>query len=301
MALDGAQGPLAMFGASNLGGDNNPDRSLSLFDQGCGILDPRTPYHFEAGRQYAVGWFGQGRMSICDQIPSTASLTAIAGSQAPTGGTPLTLVSSSGGGVTVGQSITRADTGALVTGLLVIDGANPPIQNGQINGNQFWDPTKSIARCLQIHSAGDDHLGYVMARGFDIYDFPLTEKITLTDAGTAVGKKAFKYVYSLTPGGTLSGSNIECGQADTFGFMLRADRFQYLDIWWPDTTLVASPTGFTAAVTSTPSATTGDVRGTYALQSASNNAERLVMYLQIPPSNIGSAAGLVGPTQYADF
>jgi len=39
------------------------------------------------------------------------------------------------------------------------------------------------------------------------------------------------------------------------------------------------------------------VRGTYALQTASNNARRLVMRMAIPLANLATAKGLVGVTQ----
>jgi hypothetical protein len=302
MGLDASAGPYVTFGASNQAGESNPGRSLSLFDQGVGILDPRAPFHYEPGIEKAYGWFGSGRLSLVDQVPSTASQVALAALQVPVAGTPLTLVTTSGAGITVGQSISRSDTNAAVTGLLVIDGANPPVQNGQNNGCLFYDPTKAIARCVQIKSVGNDSSATFRVRGYDIYNFPMTEVITgATGGNVATGKKAFKYIFQITPLGTLSGSNVSAGQSDTIGMAMRVDRFQYLDLWWPDTTAVFNPTGFTAAVTTTATSTTGDVRGTYALQSASNNAARLFAALQVPPGNIGSAAGLVGVPQFADF
>jgi hypothetical protein len=81
--------------------------------------------------------------------------------------------------------------------------------------------------------------------------------------------------------------------------MLRVDRFQYLKIFWPDTTLISASTGWLTAVTTDPAtAITGDVRGTYALQVASNNAQRLIISARITTSNIGTTAGLVGVTQF---
>ena len=57
------------------------------------------------------------------------------------------------------------------------------------------------------------------------------------------------------------------------------------------------------AVTTNPAtATTGDVRGTYALQgSASNGTRRLVMLNHPTVGNIGTAAGLAGVPQFSDF
>lgn len=310
MSVTGFAGPLFQFGASaEAYADYNPDRSPSLFDQGLGIMDPRQPFHFEPGQQgsgfsqQAYGWYGNEWIDNIGQVPSTASTTTIAAAQAPSAGTPLTLVTSTGGGITVGVSITRADTGVVVSGLLAIDGAMGYVQNGSSGGSLIYSPATSIARTLQCHSVGNDQSGTLTIRGFDIYNFPVTETLTLTNGGTATSQKALKYVYSLTPGGTLSGSNISVGQSDTYGFSIRSDLFQKIQIWWPDTTLIASPTGYTAAVTTSPAtATTGDVRGTYALQgSGSNNTRRLVVTTRVSATNVANATALVGVTQYADF
>jgi hypothetical protein len=320
MPVTAYKGPLNVYGkfvpagpASGLGvaQDYNLETSPSLFDQGVGIQDPRPQYRYQPGSangtaqgtKGAYGWYGTTGIAIIDQVPSTLTTTAIAAAQAPTAGTPLTLVSSSGAGITVGVSIARADTGVTVNNLLAIDGAMGTVQNGFSGGNLMWDPTKAIARAVSIASVGNDSAATFTVRGFDVYNFPMTETITGANAGTATGNKAFKYILSITPAGTLSGSNVSAGQSDTIGFMLRADRFQYLRIFWPDTTGITSSTGFTAAVTTNPAtATTGDVRGTYALQgSASNNSRRLQIFVTPSLANIGSVSGLVGVTQFADF
>lgn len=314
MATTAWKGPLIGFGQSAPAGgglgqvsDPNTSRSPSLFDQGVGIMDPRTPYAYNPGATLggtaigdrgAYGWWGVTHIAICNQVPSTISAVAIAAAQVPVAGTAMTLRSTSGAGITVSTSITSASTNLTVTGLLAIDTAMTPVQNGSTGGNLFWDPTKAIARCLQFTSVGDDSAATATIAGYDVYSFPMTETVTLTNATVATSKKAFKYVASITPAGTLSGSNLSVGQSDTIGFMMRSDLFQYLKIYWPDTTLIAANTGYTAAVTTDPAtATTGDVRGTYALPVASNNTRRLVMFLQVPLVNTGTAAGLVGVVQ----
>lgn len=299
-------GPLIGFGAAS-SFDANSARSPSMWDQGCGIMDPRAPFCYQPGantgsiqgQRGAYGWWGVSRICLVDQVPSTLSLTNIAAAAVPVAGTAMTLVSTSGGGITVSTSITRADTGATVTGLLAIDTAMAPVQNAAAGGNLFWDPTKAIARNVRIDSAGDDSGATFTVAGYDVYGYPMTETITGVNTATASGAKAFKYIASVTPAGTLSGSNASVGTGDVIGFMMRADRFQYVQIYWPDTTLIASSTGFTAAVTTDPAtATTGDVRGTYALQgSASNNARRLIILAMPQLANIGTATGLCGVTQ----
>ena len=315
MSVTAWKGPLVAFGQSAPSGggigqaaDPNGERSPSMLDQGVGIMDPRVPYAYAPGAAMGgaaigyrgcYGWWGTSPILLVNQVPSTLTTTALAAAQVPVAGTAMTLVATTGAGITAGVSITRADTGATVAGLLAIDGAMGAVQNGVSGGNLFWDPTKALARAVSIASAGNDSGATFTVAGYDIYDFPMSETITGANAGIATGKKAFKYFASITPAGTLSGSNVSAGQSDTIGFMLRADLFQFLKIYWPDTTLISSSTGFTAADTTSPATpTTGDVRGTYALQgSASNNARRLVMFLDLPPCNVGLATGLVGQTQ----
>lgn len=313
MSVSAWKGPIVAFGqgvpsgAGNQAADPSGSRSPSMFDQGVGIMDPRAPYAYTPGAAYggaaigergSYGWWGVGNICIINQVPSTLTTTALAAAQAPVAGTPLTLVSATGAGITADVSITNAATGALVTGLLAIDGAMTPVQNGVSGGTLFWDPTKALARAVSIESAGDDTGATFTVAGYDVYGFPMSETITGVNAGTATGAKAFKYVASITPAGTLSGSNVSAGQSDVIGLMLRADLFQFLKIYWPDTTLISASTGFTAAVTTDPAtALTGDVRGTYALQVASNNARRLVGFLSPALGNVGTAAGLCGVVQ----
>lgn len=313
------KGPAALFGqAAPSGGglgqasDPNLARSPSLFDQGTGIMDPRAPYAYKPGAatggilegdRGGYGWWGGADQCLVNQVPSTLAAANVAALQHTTAGAALTLVSTTGAGITVGTSITRADTGATVPGLLAIDGAMGFVQNGTTGGNLFWDPTKALARALSLTSSADMSAVNFTARGFDIYGYPVTETIVGPNADTVNFAKALKYVYSITPDATDGTNSVSVGTSDIIGLMLRTDLFQYLTIYWPDTTLIAASTGFTAADTTDPAtASTGDVRGTYALQgSASNNTRRLVIFGRIELANCGSAAGLTGITQFADF
>lgn len=274
---------------------------------GVAIGDPRYPFAYQPGSANSLtqgtkggyGWHGVNDIILVDQVPSTITTTAIAASQVPVAGTPLTLVSVTGAGITAGASVVNASTGVLVTGLLAIDGAMTPIQTGVSGGNLLWDPTKALARAVAIASGGVDTGATFTVAGYDVYGYPMTETITGASIATANGAKAFKYIASITPAGTLSGTAITVGQSDIVGFMMRVDRFQYVKIYFPDTTLISATTGFVAAVTTDPAtALTGDVRGTYALQTASNNTRRLIISARLQPANINSSTGLVGVTQF---
>jgi len=291
MSISAFTGPVLGFG-----GSNNPDRGPSGFDQGVGLLDPREPFSYKPAGNKAYMWAAPGRICVIQQVPSALAANNIAASQVPVAGTALTLTA--GTGVTSGVSITRADTGATVTGLYALDTAMSPIGFGQSDIVRGWDPSKGIARCVRVVSAGDDSNGTFTINGYDLYGYPLTQTVTGGAVATATTTKAFKYIASVVPAGTLSGSAVTVGTTDVIGLPIRADYFSEIEVWWNNAQVTAT-TGFTAAVTTDPStATTGDVRGTYALQSAASNGTlRLTVYVTPSVANVQSATGLFGVAQ----
>lgn len=301
MSVAAHNGPLVSFGTAPYGTDANPDRGPSMFDQGAAVLDPRSIFTYAPGISDTHKYYGHmlsGVVAI-DAVPSAISATNIAAAQVPVAGTALTLVSSSGSGITVSTSITDASTGLAVTGLLAIDTAMAAATFGSAAQTSIWDPTKAISRNIRITSVGDDSGATVTIVGYDLYGYPTDETITCANAGVAAGLKAFKYISSITPAGTLSGSNMSVGTGDVIGLPLRADYVGQVRIVYNDAVITAS-TGFTAAVTTDPAtATTGDVRGTYALQTASNGTRRLHVYIYPSVANISSTTGLYGVTQYS--
>lgn len=283
------------------GGANNPSKGPSLFVCGAGMLDPRDFFTYKPGGQSPIyGFLGVQHMPTIQAVPATLAVNNIAASQVPVAGTPMTLVSVTGAGITAGVSIERPDTGATVTGLLAIDGAASYTQFGDgPEAVRLWNPATLVARAVRIVSAGDDSGGTFTVRGYDIYGYPMMETITGAN-GTATGKKAFKYIASVTPAGTLSGSAATVGTTDIIGLPLRADYVSETEISQASAWITAA-TGFVAADTTTPSATTGDVRGTYALQTASDGTRRTAIFQSPLVANIGSVEGLFGKTQYATF
>lgn len=293
-------GPIVAFGRSASGSDTNPDRGPSMFDQGFALLDPRAVVGYTPGRERATGWMAASRLPLIDAAPSALAANNIAAAQVPVANTPLTLVSSSGAGITVSTSIVRIDTGATVTGLLAIDSAMDTVKFGSSENLRVWDPTKAISRNLRITSVGNDSGATFTVRGYDLYGQPMTETITGANAGIAAGVKAWKYIASITPAGTLSGSNVSVGTGDVFGLPLRADHWGDLTVFW-NSALITAATGFTAAVTTDPAtAITGDVRGTYAVQAtASDGTRRLQLFLTPKPANLETVVGLLGVTQFS--
>lgn len=318
MGLTDFSGPVISFGRAAGSGttgttEYNSDQGPSLFDQGTALLDPRAPFGYAPGQragQGTYGWYYTADILVVDQVPSTLATNNIALAQVPVAGTPLTLTA--GTGVTGGTTITRADTGAQVTGVLAIDGAMTPVSFGQgPDGSggpvKLWDPTKAVSRNLRFTSAGNDSAATAVIRGFDLYGFAVAEQVTLANAGVASSVRAYKYILSITPAGTLSGSNLSAGTGDVYGFPIRADTmrtggFGEVQVTW-NGALVTATTGFVAAVTTNPATiTTGDVRGTYAVQgAASDNARRLQIYASPTLANIQSAVGLYGVAQFTNF
>ena len=304
MAFSGFTGPIISWyrGRTQSGGaaDNNPDGpapDMSAF--GYALMDVRNPFAFQPGQSGTspfYGFLGAGDVVLIDQAPSTAAADNIAVAAAPAAGVAMTLVSASGAGITVGASVTKATTGVAVTGLLAIDTAMTGLALGSSGSMNLWNPAKAISRAVSITS-GANLSGMTFAvAGYDLFGYPLAETITGPNNTTVNGAKAFKYIASVTPSGT-SGSTASIGTADIFGFPLRADAFSYVPIYW-NNALITAATGFVAAVTTDPAtATTGDVRGTYAVQTASDGTKRLQVFWRPKAANI-SETGMFGISQF---
>lgn len=307
MSITAFSGPAISYGGSST--EYNADRGPSLFDQGIGLMDPRVPFAYIPGQragQPTYGFLGTTGIPTLSVAPSALAANNIAASQVPVAATPITLVSATGAGITVGQSITRSDNNVAVTGLLAIDGPSSGKPFGQgptgTGGSVYiWDPTTLLARAVRVVSVGNDSTATFVVRGFDIYWFPMVETITGANAGTATGKKAFKYIQSITPAGTLSGSAVTVGTTDIIGLPIRADYFGEFEVNVNAAWITAS-TGYTAPDTTSPAtATTGDVRGTYALQTASDGTKRTMLFSSPSVNNVSTAAGLFGVSQFTNF
>lgn len=209
-----------------------------------------------------------------DAVPSAIATNNLATVQVPVAATPLTL--------TAGTGITSSGGNFYIDG---IPAANPTT-----------DISKLVGRNVRITSVGNDSSATASVLGIDIYGVVMHETLTLTNASVVSGKKAFKAITSITPAGTLSGSNVSVGTGDVYGFPMRSDFFSDGLIFW-NTALITATTGYLAAVTTDPAtATTGDVRGTYAVQSASDATKRLIMYQTY--KSFTTVATMFGVTQF---
>ena len=140
-----------------------------------------------------------------------------------------------------------------------------------------------------------------LVKGYDVYGAAMSEAITGSSGSVATGKKAFMSVLSITPSGAVA-TTASAGTSDVFGLPVCVIDAGYItNVKWNET-LTADAGTFVAAVTTTATTTTGDVRGTYTPSAnASNGTRRLVVSIALSNLNIGgttqTVAGVLGVTQ----
>lgn len=242
-------------------------------------------------------------IGICPGIVLTDSTHATA---IPTG-TTITGYLTGVGGIgtyTMSANAVSTQTGDTVTGLFTRIPAIVPSfgSNGAVG---YWNPMTMCSRTLLITASNASGVGGVFTvNGLDVYGFPMTEQITSAPGSslTVSGLKAFKFIYSVTPGFTDGAYTYSVGTNDVIGFPMRTDNFQpgitYDVSLMMNNAAITATTGYIAAVKTTATATTGDVRGTYALQTASNGT---LVYAAIQGPLVPatqSAIGLFGVPQY---
>jgi len=382
MSITAFSGPVISYGQNTIGSnpsttDYNPDLGPSLFWGGVGRIDPRPNFNYipgQAAGQFTAG-FGTSDVQTISYAPYALGTAAIAAAANVVSGTAMTLVStnSTSTGVSVGNTCTNYNTGAAVTGLLMVDGfasftgviassiltvssltgaisigmtisgtgvntgativnqltgapgstgtytvqgddtassttmtaqatgtsalAQPFGLLGQPSSVYLWNPQALVARAVSVTGSSSATGGNITINGYDIYGVPMSEVIAAPASATTVnGKKAFKYISSVVPAFT-DAHNYSVGTTDIYGFPLRSDFFSDVAINYNAAAITAN-TGYVAAVTTSPATTTtGDVRGTYALQSASDASKRLAIRQFILPANMNSITGLFGVTQ----
>lgn len=303
MSITRYTGPLVVPGAGpSIGGlstDYNDSAGPSIFAHGVGIVDNRFgPYNGGDITNILPCWWGDSSICVIDQAPATLGAANLAAAQVPVAGTKLTLAAASTG-ITVLAAPYSAVTGQIFpVGTRVIDGNPAMISLAALGGGvSMYDPRTMSARQLIFTSVGNDSTATVAVVGVDVYGYIIHETVTLANATTVNTKKCYKGVVSITPAGTLSGSNLSVGTTDVYEFGLAVYEFQFVQIYWAGA-LISANTGYTAPVTTSPAtALTGDVRGTYATQSASNGTNKLQIFVRPQPWNL-TAVGLFGVAQF---
>jgi len=177
--------------------------------------------------------------------------------------------------------------------------------NAQTPGIYLWNPMALVGRAVAVTAAASATATTATVSGFDIYGYPMQENITISAGNQVSGKKAFKYIYSIVLNAADATHAYSVDTTDVFGLPLRSDTFG--DILINDatsleqTTLITAATNYVNADRTTATATTGDVRGTYAGFTSSTGANKLIVRQSPPPYNVQSTTGLFGLTQYYNF
>ena len=196
-------------------------------------------------------------------------------------------------------NIALSQTGTSAVALVLTAGAGTTLSAGSIylDGIPGVNPTTSpntnaiLSRAIRVISAGNDSSVTFNIVGLDLYGRVQTQALTGASVGTASTTKAFKAITSITPNAN-TGSTLTVGTTDTYGLPIRADEWGDILVVWNNTLITAS-TGFVAAVSTTPSGTTGDVRGTYSLETTASNGTILLNVMQAAKSftNTGTLLG----------
>lgn len=286
---------------------------------GCRVLNRNTG-------QTVTGLLGLD-LPTASSATSTISGTTFTAVGAVTATTAFTIGSVlSGTGVTAGTKIIGFGTGRGGVGTYIVDTPQtvtsttitgtagtygvPVIPQGPYGSINLYNPFCMLGRNVRITTAATDNTVYTV-NGYDVYGYPISESITANGATTVSGKKAFKYISSVTaPAAGTRGATITVGTGDVFGFPLYSAGFQgittssatfnnqdvFIFYGTPPVAITAT-TGYLGGDATSATATTGDTRGTYAVQSASDGTRRLIVYQSPSPLYVNSMTGLFGVTQ----
>lgn len=147
--------------------------------------------------------------------------------------------------------------------------------------------TIDVPRNLIITSSGNDTGITFTATGTDAYGVTTVETITGANAGIAAGKKAFKTITSITRSGSSAGT-VKIGFGDVLGLPVFLPSAGFVLKELQDGTAPTAGT-FVAGVSTAPSATTGDVRGTYDPNAACDGSKAFDLIIALPdPSFLGA-------------
>ena len=243
-----------------------------------------------------------------------ASSNVYIGSQLTTTGTASTVGNGQTGTYQLSQNVTFA------SGTVTL--AYPNVQSCAIPTNiqtpsvWLWSPMALAGRAVSVTAASGATYATATVNGYDIYGYPMSEAITISAGAAVAGKKAFKYIKSVVlSGGTADTTHAySVGTTAVIGLPIRADSSAEVVVnagntqTAPAFNTAFAANGFLPADRTTPSATTGDVRGTIDVSNASgvnltpSTGTNKYVFRQIPAAyNVQSQAGLFGLTQYYNF
>jgi hypothetical protein len=273
---------------------------------GSNLLDQRLPWNLANGlgngnAAAAVGWAGVNDVTVLDYTPPAASTTNIAAANTVVNGTPMALVTTTGAGVTVTSAALTAmpSLNVIPSGTLAMGTQMGYLFLGSRDITAYYDPTKAWACAVQITSTNASAAGGAfIVRGYDVYGYPMAESITNVANTSVNGKKAWKWITSVTPQFTDATYTYSVGTTLITGLNLASDKAGYVNVWLSGTGITTNLTIVAAVTTSPATATTGDVRGTTILTNAAYT-------LSVAPSaarltNSTLSTGLFGVAQFTE-
>ena len=155
-------------------------------------------------------------------------------------------------------------TGDLWGGMTASGQSQPPLAASPYlagGPDAILDTRQTISRVVRIVGLSGSAGGIFTVAGWDIYGQPMTEAITVpAGVTTTYGAKCFKYIGSVTPNFADGSHNYTVGTGDVFGFAFKSAVWEDTTVFWAGVPMPTA-TGWLAAVSTTPSSTTGDVRG----------------------------------------
>lgn len=176
---------------------------------------------------------------------------------------------------------------------------------------RLFNPVQAISRNVTVSTVAAATTGTITVRGFDVHSQAMSENLTIaTGTATVAGKKAFKYIASVTPNYSDSTGTYSVGVGDVMGLPWRMDRYEYLNFVYGGINS-SNSTGFVAAdLTNPATATSGDVRGTLNLSTvasggSANGIRRLWIAQTLPLwNNIAgtplNTVPVLGQTQFTN-
>jgi hypothetical protein len=135
----------------------------------------------------------------------------------------------------------------------------------------------------------------ITVTGLDVYGQAMTDVIQTgtTQSTTVNGEKAFFQITGVAVAGAVGGT-VAVGTTDVLGSPVRITDAGYIARAGWAGALADDAGTFVAAVTTTATTTSGDVRGTYVPSSAPNGTRRLVFGILVPAIAAGPNATRVG-------
>jgi hypothetical protein len=253
--------------------------------------------YFQAGQPVLVGGAGNAGGTAPLSATVTGPLTAGTNNIAP--GTLTITLSANAASTQVAAPVGNASP--------VNGGAWPYLRAG--NTITLYDPSQGISRGTSVTGLASSPAQTFTVRGYDVYGVAMSEVISHPGGAVAAyGKKAFKYIVSVTPSATAAFA-YTVGTSDVYGLNVRSDLWEYLNVFVAGAFLVSS-TGWTVADPTIPATgSTGDARGTLQIGTLGplgsgaaggpmDGVKRLAAFMSLPVYNAIGANNLNFTSMY---